>query len=187
MTKKQVDAELELAVKRHNWDEYFGKAVDDDLKVVVGFKHGANTTCYSGQVLMPDFDECNGTQRVHFPVAEANLEIGTAKQQRPDDHIDIRLDTLLSTNEDTCFWVKQSCLHLPFIKTRLTALKLDGAKQATRKRRSRIIKASDEDSDNQGPKKVKLPLPKPKPKPKTLKKTKAQETTDMMQRMRQLQ
>ncbi len=42
--QKQVDAELELADKRHNWDEYFGKAVDDDLKVVVAFKHGANTT-----------------------------------------------------------------------------------------------------------------------------------------------
>ena len=182
-SKQQVDAELEAEVQHHNWDEYFGRAVDDDLEIVVGFKYGRDTTCYSGVVLMPDFDDRSGTHRVFFPVNEANPMIGTSAQTAKDDYIDMRLDTLASTNEDTCFWVKQSCLELPFIRKQLTALKLVEQTQPKppRKKKRRQTDFSDEDSERNQPKKPN----RQKLKTKAKKPTNKEVTAAMLQRMRQ--
>jgi hypothetical protein len=181
--KKQLDKDLEAGVQKHNWDEYFGRAVEDDLEIVVGFKYGRDTTCYSGVVLMADFDDRTGTHRVFFPVAVADPLIGTSAQTAHNDHIDIRLDTLVSTNEDTCFWVKQSCLELPFIRKQLTSLKL--AKKAQpkppRKRKKRQTDFSDEDSEPKQPKKTN----RLKQKQKAKKPTNKEVTATLLQRMRQ--
>jgi hypothetical protein len=179
-TQKEIDAEIERSVQRHNWDLYFGREVDEDLEVLVGFTHGANTTIYAGVVLMPDFEEQTGHHRVHFPIADANALFGTAPQDTEDDNIDIRLDTLHSTNEDTKFWVKKEFVGLKFIQNKLPSLKIDQPQKKKIIRRNRRNNSSSDDSEEENPKKKKKPTPKAKkkPTPKAKKKPNAGPTRD---------
>ena len=166
-TQKEIDAEIERSVQRHNWDLYFGREVDDDLEVLVGFSHGANTTVYAGVVLMPNFEEQTGHHHVHFPIADADALYGTASQDKEDDNIDIRLDTLDSTNDDTKFWVKKEYVGLQFIQKKLPSLKINLPKKKKTIRKTRRNNSTPDDSEEENPKKKKKPTPMAKKKRNT--------------------
>jgi hypothetical protein len=143
-TTKAMEAALEKSLQQQNFHVYFGREVDEDLDVLVGYSQGRETTVYAGVV--KEFDNDTGFQTVHFPVAEANTFLGTADQPTVDDIIDIRLDTLQCT-ECISFWVKTNFAGLPFITEELSALKLDMAPEPKKKRvrnRNNTISSSDD-------------------------------------------
>jgi hypothetical protein len=49
-TKAAMEAVLEKSLQRHNWNVYFGREVDEDLDVLVGYTQGRSTTVYAGVV-----------------------------------------------------------------------------------------------------------------------------------------
>jgi hypothetical protein len=193
-TPEEQEQSIQDGISRYNWVSYFGRDLDEDLNVLVGFKAGRSTTVYKGIVLLPDFDEDAGLQHVHFPVAEADSRLGTVAQETEKDNIQIRLDTLECTPPiDDCsiaFWVMSEYAGLPFIKKALPALKIyipvvPRTKNARKKRDS----PSDSDaSDGKKQKTVKKTMAKAakdtKKKIKAKKKTSKEEYQEMMSDMR---
>jgi hypothetical protein len=186
-------AELEESnandVRRHNWELYFGRDVDEDLNVLVGFKSGRNTTVYQGVVLMPDYNDSTGIQHVHFPIIAADTQLGTAAQEAAKDKIEIRLDTLECTppTEDcvVAFWVMKEYATLPFIKKGLPALKISVPRVTKSKRREKIYSNSDSDAnDRRKQKKAKPILAEAARKTRQKKKTNKETTAEMMSQMR---
>lgn len=164
-TQAEKDKELAKGVQRHNWDSYFGRNVDEDSRVCVAFNHGRDTTVYAGVIKVPDFDESNGLQHVHFPVAEADSLLGTAAQNQTEDHIDIRLDTLNCSEQITIsFWVKSNHVALPFIQKKLPALNRSPEQPIKTKIRRRKKQSISSDSEEE-------------PSPQTKKKSKVTCTT----------
>jgi hypothetical protein len=152
-------------VQRDNWDSYFGREVDEDLPLLVGFTQSRDTTVYAGVIKVPDFDESNGLQHVHFPVAEADSLLGTAAQNQTEDHIDIRLDTLNCSEQITIsFWVKSNHVALPFIQKKLPALNRSPEQPIKTKIRRRKKQSISSDSEEE-------------PSPQTKKKSKVTCTT----------
>ena len=140
-TPKEQEQSMQDDISRYNWGMYFGRDLDEDLNVLVGFKAGRDTTVYKGVVLIPDFNDSAGLQHVHFPLAQADRRLGTAAQEMEKENIEIRLDTLDCTPAiDDCsiaFWVMSEYATLPFIKKGLPALKIIAPEVRAAKRRKK--------------------------------------------------
>jgi hypothetical protein len=202
-TAAELEAVLEKSLQRQNWNTYFGRDLDEDLDVLVGYTKGKDTTVYAG--VIKAFDDDTGLQTVYFPVAEANAFLGTADQPVADDNIDIRLDTLQCT-ECISFWVKTNFAGLPFIKEELSSLRLDTGpepKKSRVRRRRNTISSDESDFEEVTAHKAKKTKPlakkkkhtdttvratlkskKPTEKQKTKKPTKEQDRQSLLKQMR---
>ena len=141
LTPAEVEEALEREVRRHNWDLYFGQAVDEDLEVICGFTQGRDTTTY--QAIVKDYDENTGAHQIHFPVMAADKIFRTAAQSTKNDFANLRLDTvhIVSDTGDhddgISFWVKKTFVQLPFIYEKLPALKVNDEDPPARQKRPR--------------------------------------------------